>query len=291
MKYTVTVNRTEVVIDLPGVSKTAFDAVSELIDQNLARKKSKNRDVIKDAFLTALRTCLTANPSDLWHHVVYRRYLELLPKHRLQDADQSWKRASGEALEMAIEEIYAPVLAEHNVRIQVLVGKPKKAAALAEMGIDEVVGSDKLDVALYIDDSNQIFGGVHVKASLAERITDDVPCSREMMRKGFFSPMWTLDVKSFPPPNPEPLVNRGELGTPTAPSEKRRYVEPHGSFDHLFSANTRSVPSADVTPSGKRVVRLDLAAQPDLFAREVIARAALFLERGRAAVPPPDQPE
>ncbi|OWK41110.1 hypothetical protein FRUB_05002 [Fimbriiglobus ruber] len=188
---------------------------------------------------------------------------------------------------MAIAEIHEPLFAENNIRIQVLVGRPKKIAALMAMGISGVVGSDKLDVALYIDDTDEIFGGVHVKASLAERISDDVPCSREMMQNGFFSPLWTLDVKSFPPPHPDPLVNRGELGSPTAPSEKRGYVEKHGSFDHLFSANARSMPSSGTTPSGKRVMRLNLATQPNLFAQEVIARAKLFKEQGRAAAPPP----
>ena len=292
LQFRTTMNKTDVVIDLPGVSETAFKAVGELMDKGLSRKSVKNRDAIKDAFLVALKTCPRANPSDLWHHVVYRQYLDILPLHRSQSPDQSWKRASGNALEVALEEIYEAILAENNIRIQVLIGKPKKIAALKAMCIDEVVGSDKLDIALYIDDTDELFGGVHVKSSLAERISDDVPCSREMMKNGFFSPMWTLDVKSFPPPHPDPLVNRGELGSLEAPSEKRKYVEIHGSFDHLFSANTRSVPSAATTPSGKRVIRLDLANQPDFFAKEVIARATMFKERGRAASPPPelDQP-
>ena len=280
-------NKVEVVVDLPGVSETAFQAVGELIDKALARPSVKNRDAIKDAFLTALKTCPAANASDLWHHVVYRQYLEILNRHRPVSPDPSWKRASGDALELAVEELYSSLLLEHNIRIEMLIGKPRKLAALKAMGIDAVVGSDKLDVALYIDDTDEIFGGVHVKASLAERISDDVPCRREMMNNGFFSPLWTLDVKSFPPPHPEALVNRGELGTPKNPSEKRKYIEVHGSFDHLFSANTRSVPSAGATASGKRVMRLDLARQPDLFAKELIARAKAFTQKGRAAKPPP----
>lgn len=289
MQYKVTMNATTVIIDLPGVSEIAFAAVGELIDSALARRSVKNRDAIKDAFLTTLRTCPTANASDLWHHVVYRQYLQLLNLHRPENPDQSWKRASGEALELAIEEIYTPILAENNIRIQMLIGKPKKLAALVAMGIEKTVGRDKLDVALYIDDTDEIFGGVHIKASLAERICDDVPCSREMMTNGYFSPLWTLDVKSFPPPHPDPLVNRGELGTPGVPSEKRKYVESHGSFDHLFTANARSVPSSENTNSGKRVIVIDMANQPDLFAQEVIARARIFQKRGRAASPPPPE--
>lgn len=272
---------------MAGASETAYEAVCQLLDKALARPRVKNRDAIKDAFLTALKTCPEANASDLWHHVVYRQYLDILSRHRPQNPDQSWKRASGDALEVAVQEIYSTHLLEHNIRIEVLIGKPRKLGALKAMGISELVGSDKLDVALYIDDTDEIFGGVHVKASLAERITDDVPCSREMMTNGFFSPLWTLDVKSFPPPHPGPLLNRGELGSPGTPSEKRKYVEVHGSFDHIFSANSRTMPSDATTPSGKRVIRLDLATQPDLFIQEMIARAKTFKEKRRAAEPPP----
>lgn len=286
MQFRTTVNATEVVIDLPGVSETAFTAVGELIEQSLARPKMKNRDTIKNAYLTALRTCPAANASDLWHHVVYRQYCQLFNRYRPQDAKQSWVRASGEALELAVEELYSAVLLEHGIRIQMLISKPRKLAALRAMGIDGVVGSDKLDVALFLDDTDTIFGGVHVKASLAERISDDVPCSRAMMNNGYFSPLWTLDVKSFPPPHGD-LVNRGELGSPITPTEKRKYVEAHGDFDHLFSANARTIESLSKTTSGKRVILLDLVNQPDPFAEEVITRAKAFKKKGKAANPPP----
>jgi hypothetical protein len=167
-----------------------------------------------------------------------------------------------------------------------LISKPKKLAALKAMGIAGVVGSDKLDVGLFIDDTDRIFGGVHVKASLAERVSDDVPCSRAMMNNGYFSPLWTLDVKSFPPPQGD-LVNRGELGTPANPSEKCKYVEEHGDFDHMFSGNARTVASKEKTNSGKRVIVIEPATQPDLFAAEVMSRAQAFLAKGKTASPPP----
>jgi hypothetical protein len=122
------------------------------------------------------------------------------------------------------------------------------------------------------------------------KIADDVPCSRAMMSKGFFSPLWTLDVKSFPPPQGD-LVNRGELGTPAEPKEKRKYVEEHGDFDHLFSANARTVPSKRKTKTGKRVRVIDPANQPDLFAREVMARARAFRAAQRKAAPPLPPPQ
>jgi hypothetical protein len=286
VKFRTTINQTDVVIDLPGVTNTAFEAIEQLLDLALERPKVKNRDAIKDAYLTALKTCPKANASDLWHHVVYRQYCAIFNRHRPQDPKQSWVRASGEALELVVEELYSATLLEHNIRIQMLISKPKKVAALKAMGIAGVVASDKLDVGLFIDDMDKIFGGVHVKASLAERVSDDVPCSRAMMQNGGFSPLWTLDVKSFPPPHGD-LVNRGELGTPDAPTEKRRYVEEHGDFDHLFSGNARTVASKKETKTGKRVIVIDPANQPDLFLQEVIARAKAFLEKGKAVSPPP----
>jgi len=143
------------------------------------------------------------------------------------------------------------------------------------MGLTAVVGGSKLDVGLYLElrtGGHRIFGGVHVKASLAERVSDDVPASRAMMGKGYFSPLWTLEVKSFPPTTGD-LINRDELGSPEGPSDKRRYIEEHGDFDNCYSANSRTVPSRNVTASGKRVYVLNLLNQPDRFAQDVVARA------------------
>ncbi len=222
------------------------------------------------------RECPEANPSDLWHHVVYRLYCETVAKHRHQDPKQSWVRAGGEALELVVQEWYTPVLAPHGVRIQALIGKDLKKPVLKAMRIDKTVGAAKLDMALYRQKKGaqtwEAFGGVHVKASLAERVSDDVPASRAMMEKGFLSPLWTLDVKSFPPPHGD-LVNRGELGTPQTPSEKRKYVEEHGDFDNCYSANSRTTPSGDKTSSGKKIYRIILSQQPDKFAQDILARA------------------
>lgn len=268
-----TMNGVRVEIDLPGVAEGAYEGVGDILNRALGGS-GKNRDAIHQAFLYGLRACPKANASDVWHHVVYRQYCEILARHRGSDPKQSWVRAGGEALELVVQDWYAPVLARHGIRIEALIGGNAKLRALREMNIHHVVGAGKLDVALYRQERGgwKAFGGVHVKASLAERVSDDVPASRAMMRKGFFSPLWTLDVKSFPPPNGD-LVNRGELGTSQQPSEKRRYVEHHGEFDNCYSANARSAPTEGKASSGKRVYRIDLSNQPDEFAQEVIARA------------------
>ncbi len=273
VKLFTTVNKIKVEIELPGVSGAAYNAAAIRIDTVLADSEVKNREVISETFLELLNLCPAANASDLWHHVVYRLYCEIFPKHRNQDPKQSWVRASGEALESSVEHLYVPVLAPRGIQIQALIGRDQKTAALEAMGLGKEVGNSKLDVALRYDAGKgqwKIFGGAHIKASLAERVSDDVPASRSMMKKGYFSPLWTLDVKSFPPPTGD-LLNRGELGTPKDPSEKRKYVEEHGEFDNCYSANARSVPSENKTRSGKHVFTLNLSKQPDQFALDVIA--------------------
>jgi BsaWI restriction endonuclease type 2 len=241
----------------------------------MSDSKTRNRDAISKAFEYVLAQCPKANASDLWHHVVYRQYGMILPRYRPQDPKQSWVRAGGDALEMTLERLYAPVLAPHGIRIKMLLNAKEKWNALAEMGIQGSVGAAKLDMTLHIAvEQNlwKIIGGVHVKASLAERVSDDIPASRAMMAAGYFSPLWTLDVKSFPPPRGD-LINRGEFGTLSSPSEKRKYIEEHGEFHACYTANNRSVASPEVTPSGRRIYSLNLSKQPDKFAQDVIAWA------------------
>jgi hypothetical protein len=208
-----------------------------------------------------------------------------LPKYRPQDPAQSWKRASGDALEAVIQRWYTPVFAPHQIEIEMLFNDSLRKAALEAMSISKEVGAGKLDMAFYARIGKQdrvIVGGLHVKGSLAERVSDDVPTSRAMMKKGFLSPLWTLDVKSFPPPQGD-LINRGELGSPAQPSEKRKYVEHHGDFDNCYSANSRTIPSSDKTPSGKRIYAILLSDRMDQFAQDVIAHVERLRSRRRVS--------
>jgi len=250
------------------------------MDQALRDPAVKNREVIAETFAFLLHNSPKANASDLWHHVVYRLYCRLLNRYKPQNPNQSWVRASGEALELFVEHWYSGLLEPYGIDITALISRESKRRVLVEMGLGAEVGDSKLDVALYLRAKNSdriVIGGVHVKASLAERVSDDVPASRAMMRKGHFSPLWTLDVKSFPDGD---LVNRGELGTPESPSEKRKYIEEHGEFDNCYSANSRSVASKGQTRSGKRIYTINLSEQPDQFARDLISHARPWKKRG-----------
>lgn len=63
-----------------------------------------------------------------------------------------------------------------------------------------------------------------------------------------------IHVKSFPlsetVTETRAYINKGELGTPDAPTDKRKYIEEHGSFNACFSLNKRTVPSP-----GRNVLR------------------------------------
>lgn len=228
----------------------------------------KNREAIVEALELAFNEFPDLNPSDIYQHIVYRLYLR---EYRKSKPEQSWVRAGGEVMELFIERHYTPVLSPYGIVVKALLSPRAKAQALSEMGLTGKVGDSKLDVALYgqLDDKLLIFGGVHSKASLAERVSDDVPCSEAMMRRGYVSFLYTFDSKSFPPPHGD-LVNRGELGRHEQPSDKRRYIEDHGSFDACFSYNLRSNPSMGSTPSGKAIYVCSLKRDEDIFPDHVI---------------------
>ena len=225
--------------------------ISALFGKLNASDGGKNRDAIHAALTLAIDRFPDVNPSDLYHHVVYRLYLR---DYQKTQADRSWVRAGGEAFELFLQEHYNRVLEPDGISVVWLKNDASKENALREMGIRDEVGKSKLDLALYgvVDGKPKIFGGLHAKASLAERVSDDVPCSEAMMRRGFGSYLITLDAKSFPPPIGD-LVNRGELGTPDSPSDKRKYIENHGSFTACFSYNLRTSGSSSKTGSGRLI--------------------------------------
>lgn len=253
------------------------DDISKIYRKLNDGKGGKNRDAIFKAFSIAITRFPDVNPSDIYHHIVYRIYLREYTKTQ---ADRSWVRAGGEAFELFLETLYNRRLNPKGIFVKWLSNDALKASALMGMGIRDEVGGSKLDIALYGQSKGKLvaFGGIHAKASLAERVSDDVPCSVAMMEKGLSSYLVTLDAKSFPPPVGD-LVNRGELGTIASPSDKRAYVEAHGSFDACFSYNLRSVPSGVKTQSGRRIYVSSFSDQTDQLPGVVEAAWKTFLQR------------
>ncbi|MBE2185403.1 MAG: hypothetical protein IAE99_01350 [Rhodothermales bacterium] len=241
-------------VEFPGASVPDYlEVEAETIrlfrSLNDASLNLKNRDAIFRALDFAMRKLQSVNPSDVYRHIVYRIYLR---EYARSQPKQSWVRAGGEGVELFIESWYRDALAARGIEIKALLSGEEKKSALNEMGIAGHVGKAKLDIALYGLHGGRriIFGGIHSKASLAERVADDVPCSKAMMETGLLSVLWTFDAKDYPPRD---LTNRGELGTPQTPSTKRDLIERDGAFDVCFSYNTRTFPSQPNTASGKRI--------------------------------------
>lgn len=259
---------------LEGINIEQYLIVDEYVSDlfaslNTSKPKIKNREAIAQALEFAVDNLPNLNPSDIYQHIIYRTYLR---EYKRSKPEQSWVRAGGEAIELFIEHRYRPVLESYKIRIKALISSKAKASVLEEMGLTGKVGDSKLDLALYgnYEGRDIIFGGIHSKASLAERVSDDVPCSEAMMQRGLISFLYTFDSKSFPPPAGD-LINRGELGSNEQPSDKRRYIEEHGSFDACFSYNLRSIPSPESTQSGKRIFVCSLKLDEDIFSSQVIS--------------------
>ena len=193
-----------------------------------------------------------------------------------KDPGQSWKRASGDAFELFLADYYNTMFKNNGLRLIPLT-RDESEKAFNLMGISGKVGDSKLDIAIIKDyngkslkiNNGTLIGGIHVKASLAERVSDDVPASTEMMKHGYLSYLFTLDVKSFPlsetVTETRAYINKGELGTPDAPTDKRKYIEEHGSFNACFSLNKRTVPSPAETYSGKMIYTVQPNGKPDKF--------------------------
>ena len=93
------------------------------------------------------------------------------------------------------------------------------------------------------------------------------------MKHGYLSYLFTLDVKSFPisetVPESRAYINKGELGTPTSPTDKRKYIEEHGSFNACFSLNMRTIPSPSKTLSGKMIYTIQPDGRLDKFFEQI----------------------
>lgn len=191
-------------------------------------------------------------------------------------SDQRWKRVSGFALERALVTLHADVLKPHDIRLRI-VDKNEANALLEKLGVDHQ--AEKFDIFIEgcRDRRWQVFGGAHIKASIAERIQDDVPASLAFMARGLLSVAITMDSKSYPPPHGTG-VNHGELGGRSFDVDKQRlkrdYIEVAGQFDALFSYNLRTPPSPAQTPSGKRIHTLSFADRPGAFVEMLVERWA-----------------
>lgn len=257
-------------VEIENVSDVDLESITQQFDQ-FYKTESQRSDAIAKSFVYAINLCPKANPSDIWQHIIYRIVLDR------GESDQQWKRIAGFALERAIGLIYDPRLTPHNIRLRCL-KTPEAVTLLKKINLQGIVKPAKIDMILegFSEDKWHFFAGIHVKASIAERIQDDVPASAALMAKGYVSLLLTMDSKSFPPPHGDG-VNWGELGgrtynnTSIKDRPKRAYIEEDGQFNALFSFNLRTPPSLEKTKSGKKIWTLGLNdPQPDCLVKLII---------------------
>ena len=176
---------------------------------------------------------------------------------------------------------YGPYLKTRGINIFIATGE-RKSRLLDQLKIDERLEADKVDVLLSEGDGTEerCFGVVHVKASFAERRSDDVPLSAALIRKGYTSPLWTLDCKSVPSLKPK---NRGELGAALVGSDdrrsaKRKDIEDSRFFTNCFSYNQNTIPTPTAQAAEFRVLVCNFQNPDDAFSQFIVAEQARVLK-------------
>ncbi len=260
--------------EFESVMKTLRDGLSRLTNADDTQSEAVKSDAVARAFLRAVAIWPHANPSDLWWFVIYRAYCDPYnhPAQYAQlDFTQSWKRTGGWALEEVLVRHYGPHLKRHGVNLFIADGAAKQQLVRG-LELPGRVEADKIDVVLTGDTrgASRFFGVVHVKASFAERRTDDVPLSRALRDAGYTSPLWTMDCKGTPYAHPS---NRGELGGVVGKrSAKRLDIEDQGEFTGCFSYNRNTRPSPETLPPERRVQVCDFTNSDDAFSQFILRR-------------------
>jgi hypothetical protein len=271
--------RTATVEQFEAVIKTLRDGLARLASADDTMSEAIKTEAVAACFLMAVKTWPHANPSDLWWFVVYRAYCDPY-NHPAQyarlDFTQSWKRTGGSALEEILVRHYGPFLKTHGINLFIANGAAKQAI-IKGLKVGDRLEADKIDVVLSGDHQGQqkFFGVVHVKASFAERRTDDVPMSLALVKHGFTSPLWTMDCKSTPSATP---TNRGELGDAEGDrrSAKRKDIEDEGYFSGCFSYNKNTAPSGKKIPPERTIYVCDFRNPDDAFSKFIIQRWRAF---------------
>lgn len=274
-----------------------YDATYEMPDVNMeevedwfsvfrAALRDAKTDAVTKSFLDAVSRWPGINPADLWNFLIHQAYCDHLnhpPREARRDFEQSWKRTAGWALERVLVDFYEPFLAPKGLHLEIVTG-PRKTRLVAQLVTDGRVEADKVDVFLLgdrHDGTQSVFGAVHVKASFAERRTDDVPLSQALIRAGFASPLVTLDCKAVPNAHP---FNKGELGellgaSGDERSAKRKDIEVDGYFSACFSYNHNTRPTPEGQDAAARVYACTFRSPDDEFSAWLIQRWEEFRDR------------
>lgn len=210
------------------------------------------------AIHVALTFAINKNPGvnkrEIWK-LIENEYItnlrESFPEQR--EPAQSYRRASGEAWEMFVEDYINSntMLKKRGLRAVQLSGEDfRRLVSSLDLSIRP------RDVDLFVQGINEngeveIFGALFPKASYAERIRADEGPSRSLMDKGLWTATITLDT-------------REELGTEDRPSVKRETIN-SGAFDGCYSFNEHTEPGGRV-----HVVRCTVRGMTNPLVRDIV---------------------
>lgn len=284
----------DAVYRLEGATSEEFESVLKVLRDGLARlvapagydQEAIKTDAVAKSFLHAVKLWPDANPSDIWWFIIGRAYCDPF-NHPAEYArlsfEQSWKRTGGWALEQVLIRHYGPILDDKGIRIVIGTTEEKERYLQGVKGVTARLEPDKADTLLLGHHKNQtyFFGVVHVKASFAERRTDDVPMSKALVDAGYVSPLWTMDSKSGPSEQP---TNRGELGESLSGgvdsrSAKRKDIEDDAYFSACFSYNKRTNPTPAKQKAKARIYVCDFSNPEDAFSKFIISGWQSFAHR------------
>ena len=262
---------------LMGSTEEEVNQVLAELRRGLASKRIGKTGAIVNAFFRAVELWPEANPSDLWLFLISRAYCDRSfhpASNRIGDIQQSWKRASGYALEVILRRHYGNFLSDHGISIRRRNSDERNTLLRDALENDRRLITDKADLLVTHQEngsfSEKLLGVIHVKASIAERRTDDIPLSQLLLEYGCLSIFWTFDGKSFPSTSP---VNEGEYGDPDGEiTDKRSDIEDHGYFSACFSynRNTRATRRDD---AASRIYVCDFRDPNDAFSGFLLSNA------------------
>ena len=171
-----------------------------------------------------------------------------------REPGQSYRRASGDAWEMFVEEYLNSnnLLRERGIRAVRLSGEDFTRLTTS-LGVTTLRPKD-VDLFLQgVDETGtvRIFGALFPKASYAERIRADEGASKMLMDKGLWCATVTLDA-------------REEMGTEEHPSVKRKTIN-SGAFNGCYSFNEHTEAGPKV-----HVVRCTERGMANPFIRDIV---------------------
>ena len=218
------------------------------------RKPGVRAWAIHVALTYAINEDPSVNKRDIWK-LIQDEYVANLQERFPDQAEpsQSYRRASGDAWEMFVEEYLNSNdrLRKEGLRAVRLQGEDFKRLT-ASLNVD--LRPRDVDFFLQgIDESGsvRVFGALFPKASYAERIRADEGASRKLMEKGLWSATVTLDA-------------REELGTEDRPSIKRETIN-SGAFHGCYSFNEHTEPGPKV-----HIVRCTERGMKNPFVRDIV---------------------